>query len=507
MRTIRCTSLALLGLVALLISPTGHAQVDPGIRLSLTLNQSSYLFNDPNDPIQVTINLSNVSGVERLVSRGLTAKPLHLQLVFTDPDGRPITTSQQTTGGPDAPPADQLLIGDRFVQVEAVERLAAGAGVNVPVTDAKSFYVLPKTGFYSVKAYVSFTTYPAIFRTEPDGTEFARLDTETFAGVIESNVVPFALTADADGDGFAFPVADSRISAHPLPDCNDANAGIHPGAPEVLNGIDDDCNPATPDDPVAPVTTATVAPTPNGNGWNKTTAIVTLNATDVGSGVQLLSYALSGATTGSNGGPTPTTSIPLSAEGTTTIAFSAKDQAGNQEALKTALVRIDKTAPIVTTPASLTANATSAAGAVVTYTATATDNLDPAPTVTCAPPSGSAFPIGTTTVNCTGTDQAGNSSAQQSFGVTVKSAATQITDLKIKVNGLPGVSANLKSSLTTKLDAAQQLLAQGNIVGACGKLKDFIQQVQGQSGKGLTVAQATALLADANRIKIVIGCP
>lgn len=64
---------------------------------------------------------------------------------------------------------------------------------------------------------------------------------------------------DADGDGYsdgsvtitcARPTnykAASELTA-PSGDCNDSNAAVNPGAAEILgNGIDDDCNPATPD--------------------------------------------------------------------------------------------------------------------------------------------------------------------------------------------------------------------------------------------------------------------
>ena len=54
---------------------------------------------------------------------------------------------------------------------------------------------------------------------------------------------------------------------------------------------------------------------------------------------------------------------------------------------------------------------------VVTYaTPTASDNCSA--TVACVPPSGSMFPVGTTTVTCTATDTAGNT-ATCSFPVTV----------------------------------------------------------------------------------------
>ena len=93
------------------------------------------------------------------------------------------------------------------------------------------------------------------------------------------------------------------------------------------------------------------------------------------------------------------------------------------------------------------------------------------------------------------------------LGLTVKGASTQISDLIAKVQGLPGVSASLKNALIVKLQAAQNFLNQGNITSACVSLNDFISLVKAQSGKGLTVAQATDLQADATRVKAVIGCP
>ncbi len=53
---------------------------------------------------------------------------------------------------------------------------------------------------------------------------------------------------------------------------------------------------------------------------------------------------------------------------------------------------------------------------VATFSAVATDNCTPA-TVLCTPPSGSSFPVGTTIVNCVGTDAAGNKDSCQ-FNVT-----------------------------------------------------------------------------------------
>src|SRR6185503_8428923 len=63
-------------------------------------------------------------------------------------------------------------------------------------------------------------------------------------------------------------------------------------------------------------------------------------------------------------------------------------------------------------------DATSAAGAVVTYTSSASDACALA-SLNCTPPSGSTFPSGITTVICTAIDNAGNSNSC-TFTITVR---------------------------------------------------------------------------------------
>ncbi|MGI9102090.1 MAG: PxKF domain-containing protein [Terriglobales bacterium] len=78
----------------------------------------------------------------------------------------------------------------------------------------------------------------------------------------------------------------------------------------------------------------------------------------------------------------------------------------------------DTTPPVLTLPSDMSVLAASAAGSVVTYTASATDTVDGPTTITCAPLSGATFPIGTTTVNCSSTDAHSNT-ATGSFHVNV----------------------------------------------------------------------------------------
>ena len=72
----------------------------------------------------------------------------------------------------------------------------------------------------------------------------------------------------------------------------------------------------------------------------------------------------------------------------------------------------DDTPPQLALPNEVVAEATSSDGAVVTYDAAADDVDGDGPvTPDCEPPSGTAFPLGTTTVTCTATDSAGNTSS------------------------------------------------------------------------------------------------
>jgi hypothetical protein len=160
----------------------------------------------------------------------------------------------------------------------------------------------------------------------------------------------------------------------------------------------------------------------------------------------------------------------------------------------------DTTPPVLTTPGSIDVNATSPAGATVLFAATATDDTDPSPTVACDPPSGSVFPIGTTTVHCTATDSSGNE-AHATFSVHVKGAGEQLAGLRNAVAGVgPG------TALEDKVNAAQAAHAKGDDSGACENLGAFINQVKAQSGKTIQTGTAVSLMEEATRIRAVLGC-
>jgi YVTN family beta-propeller protein len=97
----------------------------------------------------------------------------------------------------------------------------------------------------------------------------------------------------------------------------------------------------------APVSTAARTPAPDANGGNTTPVAVTVGATDNagGGGVQSITVLRTTAT-GTSGETFPgaSASFTVSAQGTTTVAYYATDNAGNVEATKSLTIRIE-TAP------------------------------------------------------------------------------------------------------------------------------------------------------------------
>ena len=133
---------------------------------------------------------------------------------------------------------------------------------------------------------------------------------------------------------------------------------------------------------------------------------------------------------------------------TTTVNCSASNVAGTATGSFT--VTVQDTTPPALNLTSVTAEATSAAGAVVNYAATAMDLVDGAVTPVCSPASGTTFAIATTTVNCTATDAHGNT-ASGSFTVRVQDTtppALNLTNLTVEATSASGATVNYTASET-----------------------------------------------------------
>jgi uncharacterized delta-60 repeat protein len=170
---------------------------------------------------------------------------------------------------------------------------------------------------------------------------------------------------------------------------------------------------------------------------------------------------------------------------------------------------VDGSAPLLTLPSTVRIDATTPTGATASYGVSASDDLDDSPTVACSPQSGTVLPIGITTVVCTAADASENA-AGGNFQVVVLGATQQIDNLATQVkavNAKQGVADSLDAKLQNVLDALNSAKT-GDKGSACNKLDSFINEVRAQTGAGksLTQADADRLIADAQRIKAVIGC-
>jgi hypothetical protein len=94
-----------------------------------------------------------------------------------------------------------------------------------------------------------------------------------------------------------------------------------------------------------------------------------------------------------------------------------------------------------------------------------------------------------------------------SAALQVKGAAEQIGDLATLVGSLAGVTDHTKHKLVHKLDEAGKELAKGHTKQACERLRDFIKKVEKlKTPKQISAAQKTQLVAEATRIRTVLGC-
>lgn len=221
-----------------------------------------------------------------------------------------------------------------------------------------------------------------------------------------------ACDEDTDGDG----TANTQ-------DCAPRNAAVHPGATEVCNGVDDDCDGTIDEGFLNTVVTCPHSGTYTINltqGCTYTVSGTELDATVV-ENCGPLGYTLSGATSGSGAS---LAGVVLSA-GTTTITWSAS-KANGQKATCSFQVRVVPPVPVLSCPVNISVPATEGqCGAMVTFAAPvpppvcATSGGAPTVTQIAGLPSGSYFPVGVTTNTFQVTDAFGQT-ATCSFEVVVR---------------------------------------------------------------------------------------
>jgi hypothetical protein len=122
----------------------------------------------------------------------------------------------------------------------------------------------------------------------------------------------------------------------------------------------------------------------------------------------------------------------------------------------------EATPPVLHLPADITAEATSPAGAIVNFSATATDARDTNVVVTCAPPSGSQFVLGATTVNCSATNSR-NKTAEGSFSVTVVDTTAPVVFLNGVTNGATYTLGAVPAASCSATDSATGVAVQASL--------------------------------------------
>lgn len=135
-----------------------------------------------------------------MVPLGFSAMHFDLYLVFTDPDGRVITSDLlRDKPSTDSPPPHPFQTGTGdLAQVEPVEAIPSNWRLSITIPNVRDYYTFSKPGAYSVKAMIPLRTYPDIDYyganlRPPDPLNYTRLDHLDWEGHIES-IPPVAFT-------------------------------------------------------------------------------------------------------------------------------------------------------------------------------------------------------------------------------------------------------------------------------------------------------------------------
>ena len=287
--------------------------------------------------------------------------------------------------GPDGAAVSWTASADDIVDGDVPVACGPSSGATFPLartvvgcsaTDARG-----NTGSGSFAVTVVDTTPPVLtlpdpITTEATGPTGASVAFEATAlDIVDGDVAPVCSSSSGD----TFPLGTSTV------ECTATDAAGNPGTGSFS---------VTVEDTTAPGLTLPAAITVEATGPLGATVTYEVTADDLVSGVVLPSCT-----------PAPGV-FPL---GTTTVECSATDGAGNTGTGSFDITVQDTSAPDLTLPDEIVAEATGPGGAPVTWTATATDVVDGTVTPSCTPSSGSTFALGDTPVQCTATDAAGNS--------------------------------------------------------------------------------------------------
>ncbi|MEP6795288.1 MAG: CARDB domain-containing protein, partial [Saprospiraceae bacterium] len=290
---------------------------------------------------------------------------------------------------------------------------------------------ISQTGCTAPSGYVTLSgdcndTNAAI---HPGVSETCNLIDDNCNGTIDEGV-QIAFYADGDNDGFGNPsvvvMACSQPSGFVIDhtDCNDALTSVHPGAVEMCNGYDDDCDGQVDEGFSLSVAASSITSSAGNSFCSGTSTTLSVSGGSLGSGGNWVWYE-GGCGTGSSMGTGDNLVITPSA-GNHTYYVRAEGSC-NTSGCASKAITVNSSPTFTTCPSAKTVgNTTSSCSAVATYTVAATGS--PSPTLTYSftgatvgsgsgTGSGSTFNHGVTAVLVTATNSCGNSNC--SFNVTV----------------------------------------------------------------------------------------
>ena len=327
-----------------------------------------------------------------------------------------------------APP---MIVQPASVTAEASS--PAGAIVNYPPATVTDIAGATDTVGYSQNSATVFplgTTTVTVTASNGGGG----IATATFNVIVQDTTAPVlnlpltGLLAEATSPnganvvfGAAAPTATDAVTLLPVITCVPVSGSLFPmGLTTVtVTAADTSGNVGTGtfdvfvEDMTAPVVTPpqnVIAEAADING--AIVAYATATATDAVTPSPIISYSQDSATL-----------FPL---GVTTVTVNATDIAGNVGSAAFTVTVQNTIPPVVAPLADMTAEATGPGGAAVAYpAATATDTVTALPALEYSVPSGSVFPLGTTVVTVTATDDAGNAGTA-SFNITVQDTTAPV---------------------------------------------------------------------------------
>jgi len=216
------TNLIVVTLVMGLAIGVGMAQTQNIPKVGLVLDKDTYAYGEK---IRMVLTLGNAGG-EIITTKGFMARPFHLFLTFTDPDGLVINSYLlKDTPLQDPPPPGVSLIARKLEQAEAIERiLTAWAWENI-IPNAHDYYTLTKPGKYTVKAQIPHRRYPLEAIINQD---YAKIGFHDWQGALESRTAFFNILPEGTASGNL----TVRVAKHTV------GGGNQPGSTkEPLSGV------------------------------------------------------------------------------------------------------------------------------------------------------------------------------------------------------------------------------------------------------------------------------